>query len=165
MTQELDPAIIKAEQIISDKNNHFVKVEINAYDFLNLHSFLIMTREIRRRQVKKDSVQEPDEDILSALESRFNLTEKQAPKPQVEMEISFREIQFLGKSIPQVESLVLEAKQKKYPLRKDLQTEIPLMTYEGFISLFDSFVAFGGKDDRDLRDQLSSWVSKFKNQN
>lgn len=166
MNQEIDPknVVEGAERLIEDLDSRFIGVRLAAPDFINLGSLLMMMRELRRRQVVKDSVGEADEDALSSLQSRFFTRERGNPELYVELDISFREISVLGDALPLIEQLLKFGKRYGFPLSKESEKLILVMTHEAFISLFDSFVEHGGKDDQDLRQRVNTWAESLNKQ-
>lgn len=164
MIGELEPrsTIEEAEGVIANEDNRNIRIKIHASSFINLHPHLMTMREMRRRKIGKVAVNEQDEDVLSALESRFKRIFDSVPPEEVELEISRREVQALGRSLPLIEKVVGEARRAGYPLSSESERKFPTVIHEGFIELLDSFVANDGSDNYQLRTELKTWVSKFK---
>lgn len=157
MTSEFDP-VSEAELIIKSDADKIYTVKIPGMVLVDLTLHLGMMREIRRRQIGVSNVQEKDEDILSALESRFHQRVMSEPAPEVEMEISRREIDALGQSLPKIKSMV-KLKQRLTPhLVSRVDSELYPMILGSFRKLNEAFVLAGGNDDQELLSRLDGRV-------
>ena len=105
---------------------------------------------MRRRKIGVSNVQEKDEDTLSALESRFHRRTMSEPAPEVEMEISRREMDALGKSLPKTKSIVKYRQRLAPHLVSKYDPEFYPMILESFRKLNGAFVSAGGMDNPEL---------------
>ncbi len=149
MTSEFDP-ISEAESIIKSDADKIFTVKIPGMVLVELTLHLELMKEMRRRKVGVSNVQEKDEDTLSALESRFHRKTMSEPAPEVEMEISRREMDALGQSLPKTKGLV-KLRQRLAPhLVSKHDSEFYPMILGSYRKLNEAFVSVGGKDNQEL---------------
>jgi hypothetical protein len=149
VNQELDP-VSEAESIIGSDADKIFTVKIPGMVLVELTLHLNMMREMRRRKIGVSDVQEKDEDTLSALETRFYRKTMLEPAPEVEMEISRREMDALGGSLPKTKSVV-KLRQRLAPhLVSKHDSEFYPMILGSFRKLNEAFVLVGGMDNPEL---------------
>lgn len=153
MTSEFDP-ITEAESIIKSEEDRNFTIKIWGLDVVQLSLHLNTMKEIRRREIKVESVQEKDEDILSALESRFHKIVFGEPAEWVEMDISRREMDALGESLPKIRPMVKYVRKYLPHTATKFDSGFYGMVLDSYKSVNDTFVSVGGKDNPDLITRL-----------
>ena len=155
MTNEFDfDAVSQVEGILNSDADKPIQVRFSAFALLALDQHLTSMREMRRREIGVSHVGERDEDVLSSLQSMFRRTLEGEPAPVVTIDISFREMDALGNSLPRVFEIIDMVKKAAGFFSEYEQTFYGELL-KRYRVLHRAFVYAGGRENKELLERLA----------
>lgn len=153
MTGEFD-AVSQAEAILGSGEDKQYTVQIPGMVLVELTLHLDGMRAIRSMSLGVSELKESDEEILTVLQTRFKRRVLSEPAPVVEQDISRREMDALGESLPKIKRMVKLRKRLAPELATQFDEGFYGMAVDSFRKLNEAFVFAGGADNQDLLQRL-----------